>query len=62
MKYNLAEIDLLKILHDLKFAISAYDTILGWVTHWNSKKNIFHLILNYKFKKLDQLFRDLATR
>ena len=32
MKHNLAEIDLLKILHDLKCPISAYDTIVGWAT------------------------------
>ena len=29
MKHNLAEIDLLKILHDLKCPISAYDTIVS---------------------------------
>ena len=33
MKHNLAEIDLLKILHDLKCPISASDTIVGWATH-----------------------------
>ena len=32
MKHNLAEIDLLKILHDLKCPISAYDIIVGWAT------------------------------
>ena len=33
MKHNLAKIDLLKILHDLKCPISAYDTIVHWATH-----------------------------
>ena len=29
MKHNLAKMDFLKILHDLKSSISAYDTIVG---------------------------------
>ena len=62
MKHNLGEIDLLKILHDLKCPISAYDAIVGWATHWNSNNVIFDSSSNYKFKKHDQLLRDLATR
>ena len=62
MKHNLAEIDLLKILHDLKCPISAYDTIVGWATRWNSNKVIFDSSSSYKFKKRDQLLRDLAMR
>ena len=62
MKHNLAEIDLLKILHDLKFPISAYDTIIGWATRWNSNNVIFDSSSSYKFKKRDQLLNDLATR
>ena len=62
MKYNLAEIELLKILHDLKCPISAYHTIVGWATHWNSNNVIFHSSLNYKYEKCHQLLNDLATR
>ena len=62
MKHNLAEIDLLKILHDLKCPISAYDTIVGWATRWNSNNVIFDSGSSYKFKKRDQLLNDLATR
>ena len=38
MKHNLAEIDLFKILHDLKFPISAYNTIVFWATSWKIQK------------------------
>ena len=62
MKHNLAEIDLLKILHDLKCPISAYDTIIGWATRWNSNNVIFDSSSSYKFKKRNQLLNDLATR
>ena len=62
MKHNLAKIDLLKILHDLKYPISAYDTIVGWLTRWNSNNVIFDLSLSYEFKKFDQLLKDLATK
>ena len=62
LKHNLAEIDLLKILHDLKCPISAYDTIIGWATRWNSNNVIFDSSSNYKFKKRDQLLNDLATK
>ena len=36
MNHNLAEIDLLKILHDLKCPNSAYNTIMSWASRWNS--------------------------
>ena len=49
-KHNLAEIDLLKILHDLKYPISVYDTIVGWATRWNFNKDIFDSNLSYNFK------------
>ena len=62
MKHNLAEIVLLKILHDLKCPISAYDTIVGWATCWNSNNVIFDSSSNCKLKKRDQLLRDLAMR
>ena len=62
MKHNLVEIDLLKILHDLKCPISAYVNIVGWATLWNSNKIIFDSSLNYKFRKSDQLLKDLAIR
>ena len=52
----------LKILHDLKCPISAYDTIVGWATRWNSNKVISDSSSSYKFKKRDQLLRDLAMR
>ena len=41
MKHNLTEIDLMKILYDLRCLISAYDTIVGWAAHWNSNNMIF---------------------
>ena len=62
MNHNLAKIDFLKILHDLNCPISAYDTIMGWATHWDSNKVIFDSSSNYKFKNCDQLVNDLATR
>ena len=62
MIHDLAEIDLLKSLHDLKCQISAYDTNVGWATHWNSNKVIFDSGSSDKFKKRDQLLRDLAMR
>ena len=62
MKHNLIEVDLLIILHDLKCLISAYDTIVGWATRWNSNNVIFDSSSNYKFIKYDQLLKDLATR
>ena len=62
MKHNLAKIDLLKILHDLKCPIAAYDTIVGWATRWNFNKVIFDSSSGYKFKKRDHLHNDLATR
>ena len=62
IQHNLAEIDLPKIFHDLKYLISAYDTIVGWVTRWNSNNVIFDSGSSYKFKKRDQLLNDLATR
>ena len=62
MKDNLAKIDLLKILHDLICPISAYDTIVGWATCWNSNNVIYDSSSNCKFKKRDQLLKDLATR
>ena len=62
MKYNLAKIDLLKILHELKCPISAYDTIVGWVTRWNSNKLIFDSSFSYKFNNCDQLLRELGTK
>ena len=61
-KFALAEIDLLKILHDLKCLISACDTVVGWETRWNSNKVIYDLSSSYKIKKQDQLLKDLATR
>ena len=47
LKHNLAEIDLPNILHDLKCPISAYDTIVDWVTRWNSNNVIFDSSSNY---------------
>ena len=57
MQHNLAEIDLYKILHDLKCPNLAYDTIVGWGKHWNSNSSS-----SYEFKKCDQLHNDLAIR
>ena len=62
MKHNLTEVDLLKILHNLNCSISANDTIVGRATRWNSKNEIFDSSSSYKFKKRDQLLRDLAIR
>ena len=62
IKYNLAEIDLLKILHDLQRPISVYDSIMGWATCWSSNKVIFDSSLDYKYKRRGQLLKDLATR
>ena len=62
MKHNIAKIDSLEILSDLKCSISAYDTIVGWATRWNSSNVIFDSSLIYKFKKHDQLLNDLTIR
>ena len=61
MKHNLAEIDLLKIIHDLKCPISAYDIIVGWATRWDSNNVVFDSGSSYKFNKQVQLLNDLAT-
>ena len=62
MKHNLADIDLLKMLYNLKCLITAFDNTTSWATRWNSKNIIFDSRSNYKFKKCDQLLKDLSTR
>ena len=41
INHNLNEIELLKIIRDLKRPILAYDTIVGWKKWWNSNNVIF---------------------
>ena len=62
MNHNLAEIDLLKILHDLKCSNSAYNTIMSWASRWNSNNVHFDSSSSYKFKNRDQLLNDLSLR
>ena len=51
MEHHQAEIDLIKILHDLKCPHSAFDTIFNWTAQWNSNNVIFDLSSNYEFNK-----------
>ena len=62
MKHNLADMVLLKALHDFKCPISAYDAIVDWAMRRNSNKVICGTSSIYKFKKLDHFLNNLATR